>query len=122
MVRQRKTFPYIARVLAWVAIGGMVAASGCLAAEGNHTAGGIRRITPMFEMGSNQIDVQAENYFDIVGILNVLENDRIVVGNNELRPASGLRTSGVELSNTVGVKLNQSGEVVQMGLIHNDPH
>jgi hypothetical protein len=54
--------------------------------------------------------------------LNVLENDRIVVGNSELKPASGLKTSHMELSNIVGVKVNKSGEVVKIETIYNDPH
>lgn len=106
----------------WIAIFSILALPGGAAAGSGNAGTAIRDITPMTEIGAHRVNMNAEDYFDIVGILNVLENDRIVVGNDELRPASGLNTAHVALSNIVGVKLNRSGKVVRIETIHDDPH
>lgn len=122
MTGQPKPFQIIARWGVWIAVAGILGASDCLAAEVGKTAGTIRKITPMRSIGTHRANDQAEGDFDIIGILNQLESDRIVVGNNEMKPVSGLRTGDVKLSNMVGVKLNSSGKVVKIEVIYNDPH
>lgn len=122
MVRKANTHRLTILCLVWVAlISTMTFPAGAVAETGNNGTT-IRSITPMTEPGAHRSDISPEDYFDIVGILNVLENSRIVVGNSELTPASGLRTSHVALSNIVGVKLNQSGKVITIETIYDDPH
>jgi hypothetical protein len=114
--------PMILFIVSMAIIGILTLPGSAAAKSGNAGTAAIHDITPMTEIGAHRVNIDAEDYFDIVGILNVLENDRIVVGNDELKPASGLNTAHVALSNTVGVKINRSGEVVKIETIYDDPH
>jgi hypothetical protein len=123
MARKANSHKPMILCLVWIAVIGILTLPGSAAAESGNAGTAIRDITPMTEIGAHGANMKnPEDYFDIVGILNVLENDRIVVGNSELKPASGLKTSHMELSNIVGVKVNKSGEVVKIETIYNDPH
>lgn len=93
-----------------------------LAGEAGKSRPAIRPLKSVAEMGPSRMDLNAEDYFDIVGILNLVETGRIVVGNSELRIRSGVHRSGIELWNLVGVKLNKNGEVVVLEKISDEPN
>jgi hypothetical protein len=84
----------------------------------------IRTITPVGE-GTNyssRVNMRAEEYFDVVGTLNLIESDRVVIGDRELTLAGGAKTHQVELDNLVGAKLNSDGEAVVIDLISDEPN
>jgi hypothetical protein len=91
---------------------------GCLAAEKKSK---IRSITPA-ESAASPVNVRAEDYFDIVGTLNLIESGRVVIGNTELRLAGRASTSGVSQYDQVGAQLNKKGEVTAIELISDLPH
>jgi hypothetical protein len=84
----------------------------------------IRTITPVGE-GANyrsRVNMRAEDYFDVVGNLNLIESDRVIIGDRELTLAGGAKVYRVELHNEVGAKLNSAGEVVVIDLISDEPN
>jgi len=84
----------------------------------------IRTITPAGEGAnySSRVNMRAEDYFDVVGILNLIESDRVIIGDRELTLAGGAKTYRVELYNIVGAKLNSAGEAVVIDLISDEPN
>lgn len=84
----------------------------------------IRTITPVGEGAnySRRVNVRVEDYFDVVGILNLIESDRVIIGDRELTLAGGAKTYRVELYNIVGAKLNSAGEAVVIDLISDEPN
>jgi len=119
MVRKAKTFKIITGCFLWMAITGIWLALGCLTADAGTK---IRPITPMGEMGGHRVNVSAEDYFDVVGILNLIESDRIIVGDRQLTIAPGMSFSRARQWNLVGVKLNRAGEVVAFEIISDEPN
>jgi hypothetical protein len=101
MARKASACKIITGCFVWVAITVIWPVVGCLAAELDNAAGVIRQITPMTERSTHRSTIKAEDHFDIVGILNLAESNRIIVGNSELRVSSGLNTSRLGLSNIV---------------------
>lgn len=82
----------------------------------------IRSITSMADTENPRIEVSSREYFDLVGILNLVDGNRIIIGNTEVTLATGVGTSGLDLYNFVGAKLNTSGEVAILELISNEPN
>jgi hypothetical protein len=66
--------------------------------------------------------IQAGDYFDVIGTLNLLESDRVIIGDSELPLAPGAKIRGVRQYNTVGAKLNKTGEAVVVDLIFDEPN
>ena len=99
----------------------LTAASG-LAGNQDGDGATIRSITSMADTESAQIGVSSREYFDLVGILNQVDGNQIVIGNTEVTLASGVGTSGLALYNVVGAKLDTSGKVVKLALISNEPN
>ena len=99
----------------------MMGAATEVAADGSRSRGKIRAITPMTEVGSHRSNLQAGDYFDVVGILNDVSGNRVTIGDRELTLAPGVRTSRANPYHVVGVKLNRAGEVVVFDLISDDP-
>ena len=97
---------------------GLSAGPGCLAAD---KVNKIRSVTPPL-LQQLPSDVRAEDYFDIVGTLNLIENGRVVIGNSELRIAGGAKTSGLSLYDEVGAQLNRKGEVTEIVVISDIPN
>lgn len=119
MARKAKTFKIITGCFLWMAITGIWPAPGCLTADAGTK---IRPITPMGEMGGHRVNVSAEDYFDVVGILNLIEGDRMIIGDRELKIAPGVNTSRARQFNLVGAKLNKVGEVVVFETISDEPN
>ena len=97
---------------------GVVLASECLAAD---KISKIRPITST-ESAGRALNIRAEDYFDVVGTLNLIESNRVVIGNTELGLAGGTRTSGVSLYDQVGARLNKKGEVTSIEVISDIPN
>ncbi len=114
-----KTLKMSTQCLVWVVATGIWLAPGCLASE---TGSRIQQITPMEEVGSYQANIRAEDYFDVVGTLDLVENDRVIIGNRELTIAPGVNTSQAQKWNLVGVQLNQAGEVVVFETVSDEPN
>jgi len=114
----RKAFTVAARCMVLIVVIGLYPGSGCLAAE---RVSKIRSITSSESAGS-PVNVRAEDYFDIVGTLNLIESGRVIIGNTELQLAGGANTSGVKQYNQVGAHLNKKGEVTAIELISDIPN
>lgn len=110
---------YCLQLLAWIVVTGFWLTSGVFDAEAGNA---IRRITPMREMANYQVDVRAHDYFDVVGRLNLIENDRMIIGDRELNIAPGVNTSRARQWNLVGAKLNKAGEVMAFETISDEPN
>lgn len=121
MLRNWNPNKIIAPILLWVMVAGVGPTSGALAAD---SAAGIRPITPLGETSSfrQRADIRPQDYFDVIGILNLMENDRVVIGDRELTLAPGVRTSRARQFNLVGAKLNRAGEVVVFDVISDEPN
>ena len=115
---KRKAFMMVPQSMVFILVIGLWPGSGCLAAEGLLK---IRSISPA-ESAASPVNVRAEDYFDIVGTLNLMESRRVVIGNSELQLASGADISGVSKYDQVGAQLNKKGEVTAIVLISDIPH
>ena len=98
--------------------------SACLAADKtrngkDHKA--IRYIQP-YELSAASTDVRAQHVFDVVGSLNAIDGNLIIIGNRQLTLTSTVSASGIALWTEVGAKLNQTGEVVALEIVSNEPH
>lgn len=100
----------------------MLTVSSGQAAGLKKTGSTIRTITPMTEVSSHRADLNAADYFDIFGILNTIEGNRVTIGDRELTLAPGVGTSGMNQWNLVGANLNNAGEVVVLELVSDEPN
>jgi len=119
MPYQCNALKYSLKLLVWIVITAFWPTAGAITAEAGQT---IRQITPMREMANHQVDVRAHDYFDVVGRLNLIERDRMIIGDRELKIAPGVNTSRSRQWNLVGAKLNQAGEVVMFETISDQPN
>jgi hypothetical protein len=110
----------IAGALVLVLILGWCLSSSAIAADQNVSR--IRSITPMEEMSFNSLNVRAEDYFDVVGTLNLIDGGQIVVGDTKLQLAGRAKMSGVKKYDEVGVLLNKAGKVVKCVKITDEAH
>jgi len=99
----------------------MMASTG-LAAEPGRTNRKIRTITPMREVSIHRSNLNAHDHFDVVGVLNLYDGNRVTIGDRELTIAPGVRTSRVAQYNLVGANLNKAGEIVVFELVSDDPN
>ena len=99
----------------------LLTASTSLADDGDRTHG-IRSITPIGERGSYQRNVNAADYFDIIGILNSVDGSQVIIGDRQLTLAPGVSTRGMSQYNTVGANVNNAGQVTALELISNEPN
>jgi hypothetical protein len=99
----------------------LLTASTSLADDGDRTHG-IRSITPIGERGSYQRNVNAADYFDIIGILNSVDGNQVIIGDRQLTLAPGVSTRGMSQYNTVGANVNNAGQVTALELISNEPN
>jgi len=113
-----KVYIVAAECMAFILVVGFCPVSGCLAADAVST---IRPITPA-ESAASCVDVRAEDYFDIIGTLNLIEGSRVVIGNNSLQLSGGANPSGISLYDQVGARLNQKGEVSAIVVISDVPN
>ena len=119
MSRKLNPLKMIIPGLLWAVIAGIWLTPGAFAAE---TGSAIRQISPMGEMSASRADIRAEDYFDVIGILNLIEGDRMIIGDRELKIAPGVNTSRARQFNLVGAKLNKVGEVVVFETISDEPN
>ncbi len=118
---ENKTFQLFRNV---VLAGIMVAITATLGMAGDKADTGttIKSITPMTEtLDLKEID-DPYDYFDVVGFLNHVDGKRVIIGDRDLVLTNGASASGMNLSNIVGAKLNNAGEVVLLMLISNEPN
>lgn len=109
-------------LIATAALCFLIAASTCLAAGPGEVGSTIRTITPMTEVGSHPSNLNAADYFDLVGRLNKIEGNQATIGDRALTLAPGVSTSGVSQWNLVGANLNNAGEVVVLELVTDNPN
>lgn len=122
MSHKSNTIKTILPVLFWAMAAGFWLPSGAEAADAN---GSIRAITPVGETINYQRQAgstQAEDYFDVIGILNLNESDRVIIGDHELPLSRGAKIRGVSQYDTVGARLNEAGEAVIVDLISDEPN
>ena len=93
-----------------------------LAADSAIAGNGIRKMTPMTEISRHQSNLSAWEYFDVVGLLNTIDGNQVIIGDRELNLASGVSTAGLNLWNLVGANLNDAGEVIALELVSDDPN
>jgi hypothetical protein len=103
-------------------MGFVITTSTGLAAEPGRTSGEIRTITPMRERSIHRSNLNAQDYFDVVGVLNQIDGNRVTIGDRELTIAPGVRTSRANQYNLVGANLNKAGEIVVFELVSDDPN
>jgi hypothetical protein len=77
---------------------------------------------PEFDAGGIMDKGRPEDFFQIVGTVNLIEGRRIIVGDREFAIASGTSTSGVKRWSRVGLRLNKKGEVVVCERLRSEPH
>jgi hypothetical protein len=108
-------------VLSGIMAAGFAFTPAALAAEKGRA---IRKITPVGETMnySRQANIRAEDNFDVIGILNLKESRRVIIGDRELPLAPGARTYRVQKYNLVGARLNKAGEAVVVDLISDEPN
>jgi hypothetical protein len=86
------------------------------------SAQGLRSITPIREGGSYQRNVNAADYFEIIGVLNSIDGNQVIIGDRQLTLAPGVGTHGMSQYNTVGANLNNAGQVTALELISDEPN
>ena len=82
----------------------------------------IRSIRPIGEGSYTDPNLRPEQVFDVVGSLNEVDGNRIVIGDRELVTASGVNAQGISTGSLVGAKLDNSGAVVAIETISDEPH
>ena len=100
---------------------GLLTASTSLAGDAGG-AQGLRSITPIRERGSHQRNVNPADYFEIIGILNSIDGNQVLIGDRQLTLAPGVGTYGMSQYNTVGANLNNAGQVTALELISDEPN
>lgn len=118
MNTKTKAFMMVPGCMILILVIGLWTGSSCLAAE---RMSKIRSITSA-ESAASPLNVKAEDYFDIIGTLNLIEGSRVVIGNTDLQLAGGASTSGISQYDQVGAQLNKKGEVTAIELISDLPH
>jgi hypothetical protein len=113
---------------------GIMFAGGCLATAGQAADDGyqaqsrliakasIRQIRSYAEYGAPADNVRAQHVFDVVGTLYAVDGNQITIGNRQLTLGSTVSASGIALWTEVGAKLNQTGEVVRLEIVSDEPH
>jgi hypothetical protein len=105
-------------IVSWLLI---VASTG--AASGPKNSGNtIRAITPITELSTFNSNINAADYFDIVGILNSLDGNQVTIGDRQLTLAPGVSTYGLSQYNLVGANLDSAGRVVALELVSEEPN
>ena len=115
---KRNSFVMAARCLVLILAIGFYPASGCIAEDGVSKIKSINSSKQRY----HPVNIRAEDYFDIVGTLHLLEGSRVVIGNSELQLAIGARVSGVKLYDQVGALLKKNGKVKAIILVSDAPH
>ena len=100
----------------------LMGASIALAGQSGKSTSIIRNITPLREISDHRTNLNAVDYFDIVGRLNGVEGKQVTIGDRQLTLAPGVGTYRMRQYNLVGAKLNGRGEVVALELVSDEPN
>lgn len=119
MPNQCDSLKYGLPLVVWMVFTAFWLSFGASEAEAGRT---IRQITPMLEMTNHQANVRATDYYDVVGTLNLIESDRMIIGDKELKIAPGVKISRSSQWNLVGAKLDKAGAVVVVETISDEPN
>jgi hypothetical protein len=122
MSAKQHTFARIAQCTVMIGIAGFCLAPVCLAGQAGRTTPTIRTITPVTELDISHAHIRAEDNFDIVGRLNLIESSQVIIGNRKLTIEPGLNMSGIGKYNLVGAILNNHGVVVALQKISDEPN
>lgn len=82
----------------------------------------IRNIQPVGEGSYTDGNVRPEQVFDVVGSLNAVDGNQIVIGDRSLTLASGVNAGGIAKWSQVGAKLDHAGQVARLEIISDEPH
>jgi hypothetical protein len=93
-----------------------------MSGQAGRTAPAIRTITPVTELDISHANIRAEDNFDVVGRLNLVESSQVVIGNRKLTVRPGLNMSGIGKYNLVGATLDKHGVVVALQKISDEPN
>jgi len=105
-------------IISWL----LMAASTSAASGPKHSGTAIRTITPMTELSTFNPNVNAADYFDVVGILNSIDGNQVTIGDRQLTLAPGVSTYGLSQYNLVGANLDSAGRVVALELVSKKPN
>jgi hypothetical protein len=103
-------------------MGFVITTSTGLAADPDRISSKIRTITPMGEASFHPSNLNAQDYFDVVGVLNLIDGNRVTIGDRDLTLAPGVRTSRINQYNLVGANLNKAGEIIVFELVSDEPN
>jgi len=80
----------------------------------------IRPINPPPSFGSSKTEVSADgrNHYDITGPLDAINNQRMVVGDTEIKIAPNVAFHNVTPGNFVSIRLNDEGQVAEVTDLH----
>ena len=75
----------------------------------------LRQIQPVPGFSASEMDIskQARKYFDFIGPVDSRSGDRVVVGDRSFELPRGKSFSVLRKGNTVGIRINEAGEVVE---------
>jgi hypothetical protein len=119
---KRNAFAWIARWTMTTGIAGLFLVPACLAGQNGKAIPAIRAITPVTELDASRTNIRAENYFDVVGRLNLINSNQVVIGNRKLTVSPGVSLSGIGKFNLVGANLDKHGNVVELEKISDEPN
>jgi hypothetical protein len=93
-------------------------------AIGSEPGAVFKKIKPPPEFNAGKIlkSGNVEDFFDVVGEVTLIEDDRIVVGDLGFTIAPGVSTAGIRQWSPVGLRLNKAGEVVTCEKLKDVPH
>lgn len=76
---------------------------------------GLRQIQPVPGFSASEMDIskQARKYFDFIGPVDLRFDDRVVVGDRSFKLPRGKSFSVLRKGDTVGIRVNEAGEVVE---------
>ena len=122
MIMKKNAYSRMVRWTLMTGIAGLFMVPACLAGQTGKAIPAIRTITPVTESNASHTNIRAENAFDVVGRLNLIKSNQVVIGNRKLTVKPGLSFSGVGRYNLVGATLDEHGNVVALEKISDEPN
>jgi hypothetical protein len=122
MIMKKNAYSRMVRWTLMTGIAGLFMVPVCLAGQTGKAIPAIRTITPVTELDASRTNIRAENAFDVVGRLNLIKSNQVVIGNRKLTVKPGLNLSGIGKYNLVGANLDQDGNVVALKKISDEPN
>jgi hypothetical protein len=122
MSAMQKALTQIVQGTVIVAIAILLTAPASTAGEVGSPVPTINTITPPTQLDTARTNIRANDYFDVVGRLNLIKSNLVVIGNRKLTVKPGLGLSGVRRYNLVGANLDEKGNVVALKKITDAPN